>query len=345
MSLLWIDGFDSYGTSTGSAPDPTDILGSKYIVVGESSLDIETGRITDYALEFPSTSTSIRTPTINTNTTLIVGFAIKIATSLDFGSYSFLKLYDNTDLNINLLITAAGEITVKRGSTTLDTTSGLNLLINKWYWIELKTVTDNSSGSYNLKVGEVSVLSDSSIDTQTGSNTYCDNVMFIGPATTPTFQIDDLYICNGAGSVNNDFLGNVTVETLRPSGAGTTTQFTPSAGSNYECVDEEVIDEDTTYVEDDTTDQKDTYAYDNVSAGLSDIKGIQINTICRETDASSFSLKTVIRSGGSDYDDAGQAIGTTDYVTKRLISETDPDTSSAWAEAGLNAAEFGIKVG
>lgn len=341
MSLLWVEGFEGYGTSTGVAPQPTGILGRKYSVFYESSMDLEAGRIGGYSLELPGTQW-LQTLAINTNTTIIVGFAVKF-NALDSGGYSFLKLCDGEDVNITLETIITGELVLSRGSTVLGTTSGLGLMGGNWYWIELKVVIDNSIGSYVLRVGESTVLSDSGADTQAGTHSYCDCVKFTGNPIQSIF-FDDVYICNGAGSVNNDFLGNVRVSAIFPSEAGNSTQWTPSAGDNYGCVDENPANDDTDYVETDTVGYKDLYGYDSLSA-ITGIKGIQINTQCRETDASSFSLITPIRSGGTDYDDSAQAIGTTDYIAKRRIAELDPDTSAAWIYAGINNAEFGIKVG
>ena len=33
MALLWVDGFENYGTSTGSAPSPAGIMARKYNVM------------------------------------------------------------------------------------------------------------------------------------------------------------------------------------------------------------------------------------------------------------------------------------------------------------------------
>ncbi len=51
-------------------------------------------------------------------------------------------------------------------------------------------------------------------------------------------QIDDLTFCDSTGSAPYDgFLGNVRVQALLPAGAGASTQFTPSTGSdpNWQC--------------------------------------------------------------------------------------------------------------
>jgi hypothetical protein len=119
--------------------------------------------------------------------------------------------------------------------------------------------------------------------------------------------------------------------------------FTPSADTNYECVDESPADDDTSYVESSTSGHTDLYNYTTPSVSYG-IVGCQVNTVCRETDGTPFSLKTVCSSNGTASEDAGQAIGTTDYVSLNRIVEVDPDTTTAWTFEGLNAALFGIKV-
>ncbi len=338
MALLWVDGFESYGTSNGSAPSPTGILTRQYTVGTESSMDIEEGRLgSGHSLESYGTN-YIKTPVLTTNDTVVVGFAFQPR----YISTDVMYLYDGSTEGMGLFF-SYGKLQVYRGSTLLKV-ADFEFSLNNWYWIEFKVKCNDTIGTYELRVGETDVASDTGVDTKAGSNNYHDNVR-LTTSTAATNRYDDFYICDGAGAVNNDFLGNVSVTTLFPSGAGFTTDFTPSAGANYENVDEQLIDEDSTYNESSTSGHKDTYAYGNVGAGLSNIKGLQINTLCRETDVTSYSLVTPIRSNATDYDDSAQLIGTTDYVFKRRVAELDPNTSAAWLEAAVNAAEFGIKVG
>ena len=341
MALLWIDGFEGYGTSNGSAPSPTGVVSRRYIASGESSMDIEAGRITDHSLEFSSNTVWIKTPALTTDDTLIIGFGFRCS---DGSTFPFCNLYDDSTQGINIRWeNGTGELQIRRGSTILGTTSGLGLLPSKWYWVELKVVCHDTTGSYELHVGGVNVLSASGIDTKAGSNNYHNHVQFVG-YISKYLRIDDLYICDGSGSLNNDFLGNCKVTTIFPDGVGTTTEWAPNAGANYECVDENPADDDTTYVEDSVTNQLDLYAYADAT-GLDNIKGLQINVDCRETDATSYDIKIPIRSGGSNYDDSAQTVGSTDYLTKMRVAETDPNTSVAWVANGISAAEFGVKVG
>jgi hypothetical protein len=320
-------------------------VGRKYPVIsGESGIDIAAGRLDGYSIKLENAGIYIQSPALTADSTFIIGLAIKFV-SLVAADRGILYLYDGATAGMSIIVTTTGELAVYRGATLLDTTVGLGLLGNTWYYLEFKVVCGNApDGSYELRVGETTVLSDSGIDTQAGSNAYHDAFRLNNAATTPLDPFyDDIYVCDGSGTINNDFLGNMKVVSILPDGVGNSADFTPSAGANFTCVDEEVIDDDTSYVESGTSGHKDTHSFADLSSVIG-VKGIQINTTCRETDASSFSLVTVIRSDGTDYSDTPQAIGTTDYITKILLSETDPATTDPWLYSAINSAEFGYEV-
>jgi hypothetical protein len=97
-------------------------------------------------------------------------------------------------------------------------------------------------------------------------------------------------------------------------------------------------------VEDATSGHVDFYDYGAVPT-LGPIHGVQVNTDCRESDANSFSLITVVKSGTTVSEDSAQAIGTQSYTCRRRVLEADPNTGDSWTADGLNEAQFGMKVG
>lgn len=342
--LLWIDGFEALGTSVGSAPSPAGVVARKYSVIsGESGMDIETGRFSGYCLELDAAGCYIQPEALTTDATMIVGLAVNFNL---FVNNPFLDFYDGATLGVNLRLTTDGELAVYRGTTLLGTTSGLGLSLDTWYYIELKVVC-NDSGSYELRVDGSNVLSASGVDTKAGSNNYHTTFRCISPNTgsAQRVKIDDLYCLDGSGSLNNNFLGNMKVVILLPNANGDSSQFAPSSGDNYACVDETICNDDTDYVEDDTSAQKDLYNYEALSGNPPVIAGIQINTDCRETDANSFSLITPCKSGSTENDDTAQTVTSSTYITKRRILETDPNTSAAWTKTAIDAVQFGVKVG
>jgi hypothetical protein len=343
--LLWIEGFDNFGTS--GAPTPTGSIGRKYpTLASENKMVVVVGRLGGYALAPNYDNTCYLSPgALTTNATMVLGFAVKFPVNLY--APRFAALYDGTTRSIGVSRGNDGELIVDCAGTVLGTTVGAGITTDAWYYIELKVVC-NANGSVVLQVGEQTVLSLPDVNTKAGTNDYHTTFRLMGTCTGTVGEAtryDDLYCLDGTSAINNDFLGNMRVATMLPEAAGDSTDFTPSAGDNYACVDENPSNDDTDYVEDATTDHTDLYNYTALTAISSGIVGCQVNTVCRETDATSYNLKTVCKSDDTASDDAGQAIGTTSYVNRKRIIETDPDTGVAWLQAGLNAAQFGVKVG
>jgi len=344
MALLWMEGFEDIGTSIGSNPAPTGILSRKYpTVVYPEYTVLRAGRVAGYSLECTASWPDIRTPQLTTNATMVVGFGYWW--DVDFSSMIF-GLYDGTTLGMNVHKEYGGELGVYRGSTQLAVTSGLGLVLSTWYWIEFKTLCNGSTGTYELRVGGVSRLSASGQNTKAGSNNYHNVFRMLGVSNTHC-RFDDIYILDGSGSINNDFLGNRKVVALYPNGdVNGYTDFTCSSGStHYALVDENPVNDDTDYVEDGTSGHKDLWDYPALTGTGSNIAGIQINSMVRETDATSMTLNTLIKSGATEDAGTGEVIGSTSYKVLKRIAETDPNTAAPWTVSGVNAAQFGVKVG
>jgi hypothetical protein len=342
--LLWIDGFDNYGTSTGVAPQPAGVMTRRYprIMYEDIRFEVETGRLSGYAIQLIADTAGCFSPgPLTTDATMVVGVALKFGALVN--TDGLVRFYDGETLGVNLRLTSAGELAVYRGTTVLGTTSGLGLQINTWYYVELKVLCNDTTGTYEVHVGGVSVLSATGVDTKAGSNAYHTTFWIFGYGSLCNPYFDDLYCLDGSGSANNDFLGNMRVVTLRPNSDGDSSQFTPSAGSNYTCVDEVALNDNTDYVESGTTDNKDLYNYENTS--LTTIAGVAVCTDCRETDADNMDLKIVCKSGDTESDGTAIPVQTSSFITKQRLLETDPNTSAAWTPTNLNAAQFGVKVG
>lgn len=346
MALLWVDGFEGYRTVCGLFDG---VLGGRllrrYADMGltDGRHLIVAGRFSTYALQIHSDGSGyLTTYALTTDDTIIVGVAIQ-PTVFGGGSanWRIISLYDGSQQGVNLRY-EYGELSLYRDTTLLGTTSGLNFGLNQWRYIELKVKCNDSTGTYEVRSGGTNVLSASGVDTKAGTNNYHDIVKLWGYGGYYIF--DDYYICDSSGSDNTDFLGNVRVDDIYPNGDGSVA-WTKSGGStNYENVDETPLaDDDTSYVEDTVSTNTDLYDYGSIS-GVGAIKGLQINTDCRETDATSYSLITPIDLGGNQSDDSAQAISSSTYLTLMRVSERDPDTN-LWTISNINSAQFGVKVG
>jgi hypothetical protein len=342
MALLWIDGFEGYGETTGVAPAPTGVLNRKYPITRGNTL-IQPGRYGGTCIYFGSSNNVLYTPALTTHDTMISGvnwYCNNVANT------PILTFYDGGAIGMEVRKqNGVSELQLYRAGALVATTSGVGIGVSTWYNVQMKIKCHNTLGEYELKVDGVTVLSATGVDTRGGGDHDYHDVCVLRTFAARAPSFDDWYVCDGSGSINNDFLGVCKVVRIDPDGddAANWATSTPSA-NHYENVSGTVTDDDTSYLEETAADVTDIFDYEDL-AGFSNIKGIQVCTECRETDAQSYSVKTPIESGGNQYDDAAQTIASPGYRTKIRVEGTDPDTGALWTESGLNAAKFGIKVG
>ncbi len=223
------------------------------------------------------------------------------------------------------------------------------LISGKWYYLEVKATCKNSisADEFIVKLNGTEILNlAATTDTQETANQGIDAIVLAGGFSTGIIYWDDLYICDLNGSVNIDFLGDCSVETLYADGNGTTSNFTGSDAdsvNNYLHVDEAQQDGDTSYVEDSTPSNIDLYTYDDMAATPDTIFGVGLRSYARKDDAGARTGRLLTRRSAANYEGSNFSPGTS-FLGFDEIWDVDPSTSSAWLEAGVNAAEFGIKV-
>jgi hypothetical protein len=344
--LRWIEGFEGFGSSAGS--NSVGMPGKYHVFDSDSDFTVRTGRTGGFALEVSGTSTlkGFQTPGLATMSTICVGFAFKQAAFNVL--HNVLQIMDGNVVHGTLRVLATGEWRYHLGTevgTTLGTTSGFAATSGNWVYVELIVKVHDTLGTVDLVINGASALSLTGQDTRNAGNASVDRVRFYGSSNgsdDPTY--DDIYILDDSGSVNNNRLGAQRVVGIYPDGDGDSSQFTPSSGNNYAAVDDNAHNSDTDYVESDNSGDLDLYMYASVNS-LPNIKGIQINTVVRETDANVHTLKQVAKSGSTTSEGSAVAVGSPAFRTLSRILETDPDTSSQWTASGVDDAQFGVKVG
>lgn len=245
----------------------------------------------------------------------------------------------NTDGTLSVFRVASN------GTGTLLGTTSVSLQANVFAYVEVKVKISDSVGTVDVRINGVSALSLTGQDTQGGTSAAWTSVRMGFTSTTTTryyVDFDDFVLMDGSGSYNNDFIGDVTISVLKPNGAGNSTDWTPSAGSNYQCVDEALVNDDTDYVSSSTLNAKDLYAMEDCAVGA-DIRAIQVVTAMRKGTEGPGKIKHVVRSNSTDYDSSEMSLGGTAYSFNRTIWETDPATAAQWTESGWNAAQVGVK--
>ena len=275
--------------------------------------------------------------------TWIIGFAVK-GNAASWVQPTFLTLLDTGTLHISLSIDAQQRLYVSRGGVVIGT--GTTILgCASWYYIELK-VTIDDSGSFQVRLNGEDEIHNAggpvSADTRNGAAASANQIRFYG--LTASTLYDDIYICDGAGSANNDFLGDVRVEAIFPSGNGNSSQLIGSdadSTDNYLLVDE-AAPSTADYVESSTVSDKDTYVFGDLTPTAGSIAGIQILPYAAKTDAGSRSIVTVARLSATEEDGSAMALSSSPLYLSE-IRETKPG-GGAWSISDVNSAEFGVKV-
>jgi len=278
--------------------------------------------------------------------TLIMGVAFKLNIGSSHQIFSFMD--GNTNQIQLWYVQSTGRLRIYRGNQAAVIDSGTTIIQNDaYYYAEMKATIGNSA-AYEVRLNEVTEMSGTG-DTQESSNAFANRIQIFGNSNSPLY-IDDIYLLDDvdsgvSGAPNDDFLGDILVETLWPNGNGNSSQFVGQdldSTNNYLNVDETTPDDDTTYNESGTIGNKDTYAFGNMSVTSGEVFGVQLVTYARKTAAGARSIKSVVRLSGNESDGPERALSDT-YLCLPDMREADPG-GSQWTIANVNAAEFGAKV-
>jgi len=285
--------------------------------------------------------------------TVIVGLGLYVeeATGLPFMDRCVLDLMDAHEYQVEIHLSPDGALRAyraKHGTLIGQSDPGL-IHEGVYYYIETKVVIDNVAGSVEVKINGDTVIDESGIDTQGSANSWVSQFGLGGDGYHTSqvvyFRIDDVYVCDDSGAYCNDFLGDTRLCMLLPEGVGAHADWTPTAGANWQNVDENPPTGDTDYNHTLTATDRDSFEMEDLPGGISGT----VHAVCavinsRKDDAGTRTVQPAIRSGGTDYDGDSHNIPD-DYAFHQMYAwETDPDTAAPWIVAGVNAVEAGYEL-
>lgn len=358
MALLYIDGFDVADAALRWVRTGMDADFSY-----SASTRFGTGKAaTMSSVTFNGAASLLRS--ITPSAAVYTGAAVKVGLERDSNASNptanLFGLYSDGGMTGHIYlrrITLTNAIAVYRGDANVGTigSPGTQIAISpagvfddNWHYIEVYAVIHDTTGRVTVKV-DGSIVIDFTGDTRNGgTSTNIDAIRFrtaIYSSWTPNspITVDDLYVCDGTGTANNSFLGDVRVQSLMPNGAGASTQLTPTGSANNYVNVNEVPYNAASYNGSSTVGQRDTYTLSDLVGNTAAIFGIQSVAHMQKSDAGTANVKIALKSGAGVYYDNVQSLGssTAAYVQVR---ETDPATSSAWTVSNANALEAGMEV-
>ena len=332
MALLFIDGFDTADFNVAGRY-------ASYNAASSSTTRFSQGKSVFFSATAGPTLEKVYTP----SSQVFAGFAF-YGTNNTYGVSLITFFGDNGATKhtaIRRVITTNWGI--YRGDTLLS--SFIAPPMNTWVYVELSTTIDSVSGTIEVRINGQTVASFTGNTKNGGTNTTTDKYRLGNdgsyyPACAP--YIDDFYLCNSTGTINSTFLGDVRVQTILPSGAGSSTQWVPTGGANYINVND-VPDSVATYNSSFTAGERDLYAMSNLLAGTGAVLGLQENLHAWKSDTGAGSFKSIYKIGASVYDGSTYSLGTSASWYGHVY-ETSPATSAAWTSTDVNAMEAGAET-
>lgn len=357
MALVFIDSFDHYTnadkllkwTATGSH----SIIGGS----GTATITASAGRRGGQGLVLSGTNVDqiyLNKTLTTSGAGVVLGVAIKLAAAPPSnGTQGIFSIAASGTAQITVCINSDLTVSVRRGSNTgtvLGTSGATSISVGSFFQMEFKCLLSTTVGTYDVKLnGGSSILSGSGANTAgSGGTTW--NQLWLGDIAATTGNVNvgtrtycDLYVSDQSGSAPyNDYLGDCRVDVTRPTGAGATTNFTPSTGSNYQNVDDAQANGDTDYNSSANAGDIDTFAWDDLPVVGGTILALQSCLYIRKEDAGAATVAPVVRRSGTNY--VGTAVApSTSYGIFTEVQTADPSTSAAWTESNFNGAEFGYK--
>lgn len=340
MARLFIDGFES-----GSANAFDSVIGDAGLTVASTAQKAGTHSAYSMKATYPNWNVgNYRVKNISSVDTIYFKFQFRAA-AINY-STGILAAANADGIQVMLCFTNNRYLEVRKGSHTgtLLGTSSAALSLNTWYLIEGKFYVHDSAGTIDIKINGVpdAGLAGTGLDTKDQTSSGITKI-FLGAVSgyagyvSGDFYFDDFVIDDAT------YPGNSKIQGIVPTGAGNDTNWTPSAGDNYACVDE-VPNSATDYISTNTTGHVDTFACGDLAGLIGSVKAVQVQAVAlTEGSPTPTGLQMVARSGTTNY------FGSTNVVPSSAkefmyLWEVDPDDAGVWTEADVNALQIGVKA-
>ncbi|MDX1408170.1 MAG: hypothetical protein R3330_08555 [Saprospiraceae bacterium] len=279
--------------------------------------------------------------------TIILGCAFQWGgISSSFSNFAF---NEGGSTQVSVRCNGSG-FTAYRGTSTVLGSSASGLYgAFEWHYLEIKVVIHDTTGSVEIRLNGSTVLNLTNQDTQVTGNAAVTWVAHgAHSGTTGWLYLDDYYICDGQGGINDDFLGDCKVEWHAPDGNGNYSDWVgqdADSTDNYLNVDDDGSpDDDTTYNEAGTAGDTDSYTHDNLDASSSaQVFGVQVGAIAKHTGGGGTMRLMHRRAGADDYQ--GTFTPGASYTWGGYIWDQDPQAGpGVWTPANVDASEFGVDI-
>lgn len=210
-----------------------------------------------------------------------------------------------------------------------------------WRVIEIHVKIHSSNGLIHFRVNGL----DDAIFAGNTASVSSSVTRFYSGTTGWGYHMDDLIINDTTGPINNSWMGGSRIVAIRPIGPGSLTQWTPSTGANWQCVDEKPISA-TDYVSSNIAGSIDLYDLASLPAGvcsLDSILGVKVfNSMSRSGVTTSY-VQNALRTNSVNSFSSSFAVPLIDTLENTIL-DLNPITGLTWTYSDINALEVGVKL-
>lgn len=368
MAIIWMDGFNTYGTAYFAQ----NYIGTTSTSIGTTGRydgsSITVNDVTTGTAESSRLLQGLHLP-ISPISTMSVGIAFSRnsssswpnglgATLPQFIFYNGSVLADaavanNMIAGVSISAPAVvGPWTVnimnRSGNLIQTVINNWNSSSNAWNYVEIELQASATVGFVRVYVNGILATSITNVNLSTSTGGILINKVGILPnnwSSGGAMLYDDYYITN-----TTTRLGEMHIATLRPSADTATKQWTPSTGvTNYDKVTGANYNTLTPYVSTNASGRKDLYDLQDVNVATTitgNIAAVKANGYGYKSTFGTSNVNMIIKSSTTEINGTGTDMIEGTAAAKpisAIIQETDPATSLAWTTAGVNAAQLGIR--
>jgi len=336
MTMLFTDGFD------------VGDFALKYefsIVAGGTTAATRFGTGLAYTYTSNGGTAGVLKKFFTASNKIIFGCAFKTVLNNDTSTVMQVWGDGGVTQHLGLRFLTTGQVVLVRGSTVIATSVASGLVtVNTWAYWEMSATIHDTTGSVEVRINGTPVISFTGDTKNAGTATTIDAISWHqSGVTSATPSIDDLYILNDLGSTNNNFLGDIRIQTLVPDGAGSVTQLSPlGVANNWDNVNE-VPSSGADFNYSGTVGHRDLYSMTNLTAGTTVVFAVVPHIIARKTDSGVIAAKTALKHGATVATGTTQTLGTSSDVYA-TVHEINPSTGVAWTVGDLASLEAGVEV-
>ncbi len=352
MSMLFLEGWDLYNTSSNVVTGNWDTIG------GTPVISTTGGKLNGHHVVMNAASDLTRFDllTISNPSDFYMGFHFKVDS---LATNVIIQWFDSTDtqsLHTHLRLLASGALQVRGDdviNTVHGTTAGGLIGAGTWYTIELRfrpSSFASANGSFTLHIDGTERINISNVQfdpflTGTASRYALGEVQLQG--ATSVHRFDDVYMFIGSGNLNTTFAGDFHIQTLRPASDTATASWTAvNAGAHYEEVDDATADGDATYVSSQEVNAADVYELTDLTGDVGSILGYGPIFLGRREIGSTRTVGVRLIGSSETVNFSGHSLST-DYEYRsnlRSASVDDPTQTTYPDEAEVNALQAGVYI-